>query len=308
MALSACLGRLTQSGSVSLCVRSLRAIGQYDKIVGFENNLENIQTTVSQQRCYHVIKKTFKPSVPYSQICGRPAPESLPYFQVLKNADKPDTFPKYCVRIPSGVQLKVNEPERVIELEGKAGSLTFDMKRIDPEGLVGFLAEKAENSEFCSSLTLTSPIQEKLTKYIEDLQKAIRGVSQGYIVGLTVKGVGYRMEPVDEIPVKYQSWHKSVYYDRSKIEKPPAAYPYKKPSNAVLLKVGFSDPAVFMLPPTIKAFFLKPTMVYLYGLNIDELRKTAMEIRALRKPNVFTGNGIALMDETVRIKARANKK
>ncbi len=31
-----------------------------------------------------------------------------------------------------------------------------------------------------------------------ELNKAIRGVMSGYLVGLTVKGVGYRMEPADE--------------------------------------------------------------------------------------------------------------
>lgn len=31
-----------------------------------------------------------------------------------------------------------------------------------------------------------------------ELNKAIRGVMSGYLVGLTVKGVGYRMEPADD--------------------------------------------------------------------------------------------------------------
>nr|8A22_Ae Chain Ae, uL6m [Polytomella magna]8APN_Ae Chain Ae, uL6m [Polytomella magna]8APO_Ae Chain Ae, uL6m [Polytomella magna] len=242
---------------------------------------------------YKIPDKIKWPKTPYSKICGRPAPEAYPIFEILKNADKPDVWQRSLIRFPEGVEARVDEETRVLHLEGKAGSVSINMKNLDPTGLLAYSFEQ-------NSLVMLSPSKEKLNAFVQEIQKSVRGASQGYLVGLTVKGVGYRMEPVEDIPAKYLSWSRPVYFDRTT----PPAYPFKKPAKAVLLKIGFTDPAVFMLPPTIKAFFLKPTLMYLYGLNIDELRKTAMDIRALRKPNVFTGNGIALLDETVRIKQR----
>ncbi len=65
---------------------------------------------------------------------------------------------------------------------------------------------------------------------------------------------------------------------------------------------------VYPLPPHVRAFFLKPTLVYLYGLEQDELQRVAAEVRSVRPPNPFTGNGVQLVDEVVRLKQRASAK
>eukprot|EP00955_Chlamydomonas_euryale_P044204 352834-Chlamydomonas_euryale.AAC.3 len=75
-------------------------------------------------------------------------------------------------------------------------------------------------------------------------------------------------------------------------------------STNVAMQVGYSRTAVFPLPENIRAFCIKPTLLYLYGLRKEEVDATAAAIRSVRKPNVYTGNGIRLMDEQVRIKQR----
>ncbi|KAG1657310.1 hypothetical protein FOA52_009144 [Chlamydomonas sp. UWO 241] len=82
------------------------------------------------------------------------------------------------------------------------------------------------------------------------------------------------------------------------------AYPHPTPVPAVRLKVGYSRTAVFPLPDGVRAFCIKPTLLYLYGLRKEEVDGVAASIRSVRKPNVYTGNGIRLVDESVRIKAR----
>jgi large subunit ribosomal protein L6 len=72
--------------------------------------------------------------------------------------------------------------------------------------------------------------------------------------------------------------------------------------------VGYSRTAIFPLPPGIRAFCIKPTLLYLYGLHKGEVDAVAGAIRAVRRPNVYTGNGIQLVDEVVRIKQRKASK
>lgn len=80
-------------------------------------------------------------------------------------------------------------------------------------------------------------------------------------MGLTLKGVGYRMEPV-EAPLPGA---KKLYFEKGAYEKATATYPYTQPCGAVRLKVGYTRTCVLPLPAGVQAFFLKPTLMYLYG-------------------------------------------
>lgn len=47
-------------------------------------------------------------------------------------------------------------------------------------------------------MLVTSPDKEQFQSIVSELNSSIQGCMQGFLVGLTVKGVGYRLEPVDE--------------------------------------------------------------------------------------------------------------
>jgi large subunit ribosomal protein L6 len=72
--------------------------------------------------------------------------------------------------------------------------------------------------------------------------------------------------------------------------------------------VGYSRTAVYVLPAHVRAFLLKPTLLYLYGLQLDEVQRVAAEVRGIRAPNPYTGNGIQYVDEVVKLKQRAASK
>jgi hypothetical protein len=40
----------------------------------------------------------------------------------------------------------------------------------------------------------------------------------------------------------------------------------------VRLKVGYTRTAVFPLPDSVRAFLVKPTLMYLYGVELDKVR------------------------------------
>jgi ribosomal protein L6P/L9E len=48
--------------------------------------------------------------------------------------------------------------------------------------------------------------------------------------------------------------------------------------------------------------------MYLYGIDKALVTNTAAAIRAVRKPNAYTGNGIQLVGETLKLKQRAGSK
>ena len=72
--------------------------------------------------------------------------------------------------------------------------------------------------------------------------------------------------------------------------------------------MGYSRTAVFPLPPGIRAFCIKPTLLYLYGLRKEEVDSVAAAIRSIRRPNAYTGNGIQLVDEVVKVRQRKASK
>lgn len=56
------------------------------------------------------------------------------------------------------------------------------------------------------------------------------------------------------------------------------------------------------------AFFVKPTLMYLYGVDKAHVNNVAAAIRRVQPPNVYTGNGIALVGETLRLKSRSGSR
>ena len=73
-------------------------------------------------------------------------------------------------------------------------------------------------------------------------------------------------------------------------------------------QVGFTKAAIFPLPEGVVGLFVKPNLMYLHGVDKHLVTNTAAAIRAVRKPNAYTGNGIQLVGETIKLKQRAGSK
>jgi ribosomal protein L6P/L9E len=74
------------------------------------------------------------------------------------------------------------------------------------------------------------------------------------------------------------------------------------------VQVGFTKAAVYPLPEGVRGLFVKPTLMYLYGIDKHLVTNTAAAIRGVRPPNPYTGNGIQLVGETIRLRQRAGSK
>ncbi|GAX77782.1 hypothetical protein CEUSTIGMA_g5225.t1 [Chlamydomonas eustigma] len=248
--------------------------------------------------------------IPYSLRSGTPRPGPWPEFEKIKRGPSGDIkWHRSLYRFPPEVEIKLED--RMLSLSGNAGTIRLNLTVLDPSGLVAFkmlqLPGRASNSKGIAAsnnmLALVSPDKERFKEFTSTLDSSIRGITVGYLVGITVKGVGYRIEPMEEAPAK-RTW----YFIDDEADRSAIVYPHPKPVPAVRLKVGYSRTAVFPFPDGIRAFCIKPTLLYLYGIRKEEVDAAAGALRAIRKPNAYTGNGVQLLEEVVKIKQRKASK
>eukprot|EP00879_Flechtneria_rotunda_P013535 GHRR01014133.1.p1 GENE.GHRR01014133.1~~GHRR01014133.1.p1 ORF type:complete len:426 (+),score=168.68 GHRR01014133.1:344-1621(+) len=262
-----------------------------------------------QQRC------GFKQLIPHA-LAPKPSPR-------FRKPSKDGRLNRMVIRIPPQVQVALQDKQ--LKLTGKAGSTVLQLPHLDPTGLVAWqchtqsAAAVAAGPGTGSLLLLASPSKRCWRGIQTHIDNAVHGVMQGYLVGLTVQGVGYRMEPVANATLaaalgsstgeasSSPSSSKRIIWEQE-AEKSNIAYPHKQPARAVRLKVGYTRACIFPLPDGVLGFFVKPTLMYLYGIDKALVTNTAAAMRAVRKPNAYTGNGIQLVGETIKLKQRAGSK
>jgi ribosomal protein S30 len=141
-------------------------------------------------------------------------------------------------------------------LTGRTGSARLPLSQLDPTGLVAMQLHAAADAATGSGgggggasnaagsgslLLLVSPSKRYFRGIATHVANAVRGVVQGYLVGVTVKGVGYRLEPADSSPAIAAPpgapvTARKLFWEAGG-EKTNVSYPHKQPSRVVRLKV-----------------------------------------------------------------------
>jgi large subunit ribosomal protein L6 len=81
------------------------------------------------------------------------------------------------------------------------------------------------------------------------------------------------------------------------------AFPVENFENHLLiLRLGYSHPIYFKIPPKIKIFSLKLTKLFLYSYSYQQLILTASKIRLNKIPEPYKGKGILYENETTTLK------
>ena len=171
------------------------------------------------------------------------------------------------IKIPEGVIVKKNN--HILLFSGPLGTTKLNLKKIDPAG-VGSLFLDIENK--CVKFrTLSKPFY-GLFKSL--LQNKLQGVSRGFMVYLRIVGIGYRAH----------------------IE-----------NKTLFMKLGFSHDVLYRIPSSVRIFLLEPTLICLFGIDKNQITQVAAKIRQLRKPSVYKGKGIRLINEKIVLKAGKRK-
>lgn len=101
------------------------------------------------------------------------------------------------------------------------------------------------------------------------LANMVTGVSQGYTKSLELVGVGYRVQ---------------------------------KEGEGIVLSVRFSHPVRVEPLPGVTLEVEGNNRIHVRGIDKQAVGQMAAQIRAVRPPNIYTGNGIRYLGEEVRLK------
>jgi ribosomal protein L6P/L9E len=114
----------------------------------------------------------------------------------MRNKEGIIKWQRSLYRFGSDVDVKLEG--RSLSLSGKAGTIKLDLTKLDPSGLMAFkmmeppAAASSGDGQKRSMMALASPDKRLFGSFVSELDASVRGVTVGYLVGITVKGVGYR--------------------------------------------------------------------------------------------------------------------
>lgn len=167
---------------------------------------------------------------------------------------------KKPIVIPNDVKIEIKDGQ--IFVEGPKGKLerTFS-ERISVE---------IKNNQ----LFVKCAADTKLDKSLHGLYRAlilnmVKGVTQGYVRGLEIIGVGFKAQVQ---------------------------------GNSLNMQLGFSHPVNFPIPEGIKIETPKTTQIVVSGIDKEKVGEVAAEIRKIYPPEPYKGKGIRYVGEYVKKK------
>ena len=164
---------------------------------------------------------------------------------------------KMSIALPAGVSVEFKDS--VVTVKGAKGALTREISgAIDvrmEDGHVHVVAlDEADETNARHGL------------YRALVANMVKGVSEGFVRGLEIKGVGWKAQ---------------------------------MQGTKLVLNVGFSHPIEYVAPAGIKLECPSPTEVNVSGIDKELVGQVAAELRSVRKPEPFHGYGIRYKGEYV---------
>lgn len=175
----------------------------------------------------------------------------------------------YTIEIKIPENIKVYKRNNILFFSGPLGSTGIHLEKIDPLGSSALFINQ-ENS--CLKILTESKSYSGLIKKI--ILNKIQGVTRGFLIYLKIVGIGYR-----------------AYLDQ----------------ESLFFKLGYSHDIVYNIPASIKIFLLDPTLLCLFGIDKNQLTQIASKLRNLRKPSVYKGKGIRLLNQKINTKTGKRK-
>jgi large subunit ribosomal protein L6 len=166
------------------------------------------------------------------------------------------------IPIPQGVEINVDDNNHVT-VKGPKGTLEFTFQsemKID-----------TANNE----ISVTRPSDQLRHRALHGTTRAllnnmVKGVTEGYVKMLDIKGVGYRASLKDK--------------------------------ETLIVSVGYSNPVEVVIPSGIDVELPTNTEVVIKGIDKQAVGEFAANIRKIRAPEPYQGKGIRYRGEHVRRK------
>lgn len=167
---------------------------------------------------------------------------------------------KLPVALPQGVKVSIDGSE--VTVAGPKGELK---RTFNPD-----MSIKQEDGKLLVERPTDAPqhrAMHGLTRSL--LNNMVKGVAEGYTVGLDIVGVGFRAE---------------------------------KDGEKLVLRVGYSHNVEIPAVEGISFVLETPTKLKVVGIDKELVGQVAAEIRAVRKPDSYKGKGIRYAGETIKLK------
>ncbi|KKB27060.1 LSU ribosomal protein L6p (L9e) [Mycoplasmopsis meleagridis] len=166
------------------------------------------------------------------------------------------------LNIPANVSVDLTKETNTLTVKGNLGQLVQTFSKL--------ITIKIENNQI---FTIRAN-EEKHTKQLHGTTNALIsnmliGTSKGFKKELVIKGVGYKAT---------------------------------LKGNILEIAAGYSHLVNLDIPSDVKVEVPKPTEITISGINKEAVGQFAAIVRKVRKPNPYSGKGIAYQDEIIRRK------
>jgi large subunit ribosomal protein L6 len=179
------------------------------------------------------------------------------------------TFQNYKHSFQLSDKITCQKQGHLLKFSGPLGQTYLNLSKIDPHGL-GAISLNVKTRQ----LEILSPCKSFFGLFKKLIENKIRGVTRGFLLYLKIVGIGYRASLTND---------------------------------TLLLKVGYSHDVIYKIPSSLKLFLLDSTTICLFGLDNNQITQIGAKIRDLRRPSVYKGKGIRLINEKIFLKQGKKK-
>jgi large subunit ribosomal protein L6 len=171
---------------------------------------------------------------------------------------------KQSIAIPSGVEVKLNDANRSIDVKGPKGNLTFDWREeVD-------VKYDADAKEICCSIEggTDAPRQSRALwgTTRSRINNMVEGVAKGFTKKLKIVGVGWNA---------------------------------KAQGQTIVLNIGYCHSVDLQAPDGVTFEVEKGTEITITGADKQAVGQFAAVIRSKREPEPYNGKGIMYHDEVI---------
>lgn len=180
---------------------------------------------------------------------------------------------KQIIKIPSGIGVFYSKKKKIIVYRGSLGQKSLKINDL--------LTVHYTDSQ----IEIISDPTKKLSKNDQKKIQLIKNTTASLLKQLLVEATALMYTKLKLIGVGYR------------------AFPAENFENHLLiLRLGYSHPIYFKIPPKTKIFSLKLTKLFLYSYSYQQLTSTASKIRLNKIPEPYKGKGILYENETTTLK------
>lgn len=188
--------------------------------------------------------------------------------KITKRAEK-----KQIIKIPSKIEVFYSKKRKIIIFKGSA-----KQKSLKINNLLTICCTELQ-------IEIIKDPTKKLSNRDKKKIRLIKNTTASLLKQLLIEAAALMYQKLKLVGVGYR------------------AFPVENFENhLLLLRLGYSHPIYFRIPPKTKIFSLKLTKLFLYGYSYQQLTSASSRLRFNKIPEPYKGKGILYENEIIKLK------